>query len=368
MEGVCQCGNYKCLIKLYWKGNNYEYRKDNDGDLLTYKKAINKLIEINNSIRNHAFNPTDYTDSAIKERKFTQMMEKWLDQKAEEEQNGELSPETLRCYRSYARNHFQFFETYDVREIAYEYLEDFKDELPKHLSLKMKRNIMNALHSFFTWLRKRKIVKDIPLFPEIKGDDAQVRVAIDRDEQERGLSNIPDEHRDIYLFLFETGVRIGEVCAFKIRDLDMRNSMILVQRTRSGNKIVETTKGKNKKWIPMSDIAFEIVKKLIQGHTPEHFIFINPGTKRPYSQEFLRKLWRTHSDVNVTLYEASRHSFCTQIVEGGAKLDEAQQLMRHADIRSTQNYFHGSTKRLKGVVNNRGKVIPFDKKRVSEPK
>lgn len=28
MDGVCECGSYKCLIKIYWNGKSYEYRRD----------------------------------------------------------------------------------------------------------------------------------------------------------------------------------------------------------------------------------------------------------------------------------------------------------------------------------------------------
>jgi hypothetical protein len=31
MDGVCKCGNYKCLVQIYWKGKYYEYRRDEQG-------------------------------------------------------------------------------------------------------------------------------------------------------------------------------------------------------------------------------------------------------------------------------------------------------------------------------------------------
>jgi hypothetical protein len=35
---------------------------------------------------------------------------------------------------------------------------------------------------------------------------------------------------------------------------------------------------------------------------------------------------------------------------------QAKALMRHKDIRSTERYFHGSIKKLRDIVNNRGRV------------
>ncbi len=357
MDKVCKCGNPKCLVQIYWKGRYYEFRRDDQGYVFTYDKARDKLIEINNAIKKGSFKPEDFTDAKIKERKFENMMEKWLDQKSIEEKANELSPETLRCYRSYNRNYFQYFYNWDVREVGFEQLEDFKDQLPDHLSLKMKRNILNALHSFFVWLRRKGILTSIPVWPEIKGTDSQTKVAMDIEDQVEVLQEIPKEHIDIIRFLTETGLRIGEACALKGKDFDLKNGSVLIQRTWSGSKLVETTKGKNKKWIPLSDTAYEIACRCLQDRWPEDFMFINPSTKKGYRQEFLRRLWRKYSGVSITLYEATRHSFCTQVVEGGASVLEAKQLMRHADIRSTERYFHGSMKKMREIVNNRGKLI-----------
>lgn len=370
MNGVCKCKslkkrkkarkpNYKCLIQVYWKGKHYEYRRDDQGYVFTYDKAKDKLAEISTAMKKGRFNPADFSDANINERKFRNQIEEWLSQKEEEEKTNELSPETLRCYRSYNKNYFSFFLGWDVREIGFEQLERFKDKLPRRISLKMKRNILNCLHGFFVWLKRKGVIKEVPTWPQIKGDDAQVRYAIDLKDQNDALAKMPSEWKDAFIFLFETGLRIGELCALKIKDIDFKNGRALIQRTWSGVKLVETTKGRNKRWIPLSDQAYEIAKKHVGVRWPEEFLLVNPTTKRGYRQEFLRRKWHAHSKLNITLYEASRHSFCTQIVENGASLLEAKQLMRHSDIRSTERYFHGSIAKMKDIVNKRGKIIPL---------
>ena len=138
MDGVCECGNYKCLVKVYWQGKNYEYRRDNEGDVLTYEKARNKLIEIGSAMKKKTFNPLDVTDAKIKERKFENQIEKWLTGKERQEQTGELSPGTIRDYKGYVNNYYPFFHDIDVRDITLEQLTDFKDTLD-HVSIKTRR-------------------------------------------------------------------------------------------------------------------------------------------------------------------------------------------------------------------------------------
>ena len=40
------------------------------------------------------FNPVDHTDAKVRERKFENQIEMWLDEKGRQEQAGELSPGT----------------------------------------------------------------------------------------------------------------------------------------------------------------------------------------------------------------------------------------------------------------------------------
>lgn len=356
MDGVCTCGNYKCLAQIYWKGKYYEYRRDEQGYVFTYEKARDKLIDINKAIRSHTFNPRDFSDEQIRERRFENMMEKWLTQKAEEEQGNELAPTTLKGYRSNDRNYFGYFTGWDVREIGFEQLEAFKDQLPRTLSLKTRRNVLNTMHAFFGWLRKKGTIAVIPVWPEIRGDDARAMVALDIEDQEKALSRIPKEHRDAFIFMAETGARVNEMCALKIKDIDVKEGLWLVQRTYSGPKLVETTKARSKYPTVLSDTALGLVKRHAKGRFPDEFLFINPQTGRGYRYEFLSKLWRKHAGIDITLYEATRHSYCTQIAEMGINTLQARGLMRHADVRSTQKYFHVKIKKLRDVVNNRGRV------------
>jgi integrase len=182
-----------------------------------------------------------------------------------------------------------------------------------------------------------------------------------------GLSKIPEDDRDTMEFGFDTGLRPGETCALKVKDIDINKIEATIQRTWSGGRIRETTKSNHKDPIDLSDRAFEIAKKHIQKKAPElslkeawlkyndDFIFINPKTNRSYKVKKLNELWKKHSGINCVHYEASRHSFCTQISETGADSKEQQQLMRHRDGRSTEKYKHPRKVRMRRILNARGK-------------
>ena len=368
MDGVCSCGGYKCLIKIFWNGKSYEYRRDDQGYVFTYDKARDKLIEVSNTIKNHTFNPVDFTDANIKERKFENQIEKWLQGKEKRESLNELSPGTLRDYKGYVNNHYSFFHNMDVREITLEQLTNFKDTLDK-ISIKTRKNILNALRNFFFWLKERGVIKDMPIFPKIKGDDAKTRQAIDVELQDEVLQKIPDIHKDIIEFLFETGLRPGEACALLMEHIDARHNMARIERTFSGNKLRTTTKQKRKRNIPLSYRAYEIAQKHTQDKLPKQYLFINFTTKKNYLPDTLWRIWDTYSGLDdITLYEGTRHSFGSQLIQNN-DVTIVKELMGHSDIKTTEKYLHMKMTRLENAVNNRKivKLVRTENRTETEP-
>jgi integrase len=193
-------------------------------------------------------------ESVITEVLLSHQADLWQEMKEDEAEAGEPSYETLKCYKGNVKNFFKpYLGKLNVREVRYEDLERFKDDLRHVKGIKTRRNILNALHALFVWMRRRGTIGELPLFPTIEGDNSEERTALDYEAQAQALKLTPEEHRDPLEFGIETGLRGGEICALKVVDIDMINKQVLVRRTLSGSRIRETTKGKSKKWIPLSD-------------------------------------------------------------------------------------------------------------------
>ena len=94
----------------------------------------------------------------------------------------------------------------------------------------------------------------------------------------------------------------------------------------------------------------------------EDWVFINPVTSHNYTVDRLSDYWRKNSGLACTHYEGSRHSFCTQIAEIADSV-AAQNLMRHADIRSTLEYIHARNEYLRDVLMKRGNVVEMTEKK-----
>jgi integrase len=343
-----KCGYDACVIRIGHEGKEYRFFYDKSRRPYTYTTALQTLITINNEIQEHIFNPNDYMLATIEDRLFQNAFDRFLDKK-----EAEYAPSNK--YRTYYRNHLGYFTDRDVRDIKLKHLDDFyRRKLPAHLSWKYKNNIMACLFAFLRWLLRWGEIKELPTFPELEPGNSAPREAPTYEDQLSALARIPKEHRDIIEFLMESGLRPGEACALKIMDINFMSGKMLIQRTLSAGQIRETTKGHNKTWRTLSSRAYEIIRARSGDRIGDDFVFINPKTKRRYSGEFLRVLWRKHAEIPYELY-SNRHGFATQLAETGAGELELQAIMGHADLRSTRRYFRPTTSRQRELLDQRGK-------------
>lgn len=363
---VCQCGNIRCFISIYYNGRHYTYRRDKTGKQFKQDEAVLFLANVNVEIercRNAgiAFNPKQYTDAAIRERKFDRQYELYLKEKKTELDHDEISPEHYRHLEGYNKNWFTFFHDYDVKEINLQAVTAFKDTIDR--KSKTIRHILFTLRTFLAWLHSRGTIETIPAFPKMKKtNDARRTYALTLDQQKEALEKIPAEHRDILTFMMKTGLRHGEVVAVLVKAVDIENRVVWVERRRSGSKERDGSKNETILPIPLNDTALEIAKRHIKGKFPKDHLFIHTGTGKHYTQWFISDLWRRMSGIEITSYEATRHSFCSNLPKHtDPKL--AQRLMRHKDPRSTMRYFHERADHLLEVVQEMDNVVPLKKKK-----
>lgn len=375
------CGEFKCYIKLYWRispdeeGHDYQYRhQPGTKTPLGYFEAERLLNNLRSEIDDHksgrsTFDPTRYIDAKIKELRMCVVVDKWMSDNKDRVNKHELSPGSYDTYDSYRRTHWNSslkditgrsfsLRDRDVRDITAKDIKKFKNLL--NVNLTYKRKILNALRTFFRWMHREGYIESVPPFPTITGAEPKKMKAITRASQEIHLELIPERHRDVIAFAFETGIREGELAAIKVKDIDAESWIFTVRHNySSGNILRETTKGGHEDDIPLSQTAIEIVKRHVSDKLPEAFLFMNPITGRGYLPQMIYKIWKsTGSPVN--FHEAARHSFATQLARSGATPQQIQTLCRHRDIRTTMKYVHMDLSDLRELVNNRGDVVSLD--------
>jgi len=353
-ERVCpKCGYDACLIRISVKGKRLRIYHDKNGIALSFSMAFQSLTQINKEIKDRSFNVNDWLQPAIQENKFKNKYEVWIRQKTIEAEAGRFSHETLKLYQSYKKNHYGPLSELDVRDIELSHLQELVNGFTG-LSEKYIKNLVDCLKTFYKWLNKWERVR-LPIFPDIEITTGETQKAITYEEQISTIERFPAEHQNILFFIRETGLRVSEGCALQVRDIDIPGQRALIQRTYSGYRLVEKTKGKHRKWIPLSRRALEIAGKRVTGRFGADFLFINPSTGRGYKPSYLRDLWAQYGIKDLKLYEATRHSTITDWSRNASAF-QVKDLARHGDIRTSQKYVHNAMTDLHEVV-NRDNVI-----------
>jgi len=129
----------------------------------------------------------------------------------------------------------------------------------------------------------------------------------------------------------------------KVKDINLKLNALTIARTYSGSEIRERVKGKVVRPRLINPAIAPLLNDLCEEKLPEAFVFINPRTKRTYSENVLRRLWddaRTTVGIDITLYEATRHSLASIAASNGASLLAIKDVLGHTDIRTTLKYAH----------------------------
>jgi integrase len=146
-------------------------------------------------------------------------------------------------------------------------------------------------------------------------------------------------------FLIYTGARKREVLDAKWDEIDWVQRSWRIPRTKSGKV----------RHVPLSSGALALLHKLQAEKglpsAPGDWIFLNPETMKPfvsifYSWDRARKL----AGLPELRMHDLRHSFASFLINAGRSLYEVQELLGHADLRTTSRYAHLSRERLFDAV------------------
>ncbi len=149
--------------------------------------------------------------------------------------------------------------------------------------------------------------------------------------------------------LYATGSRASEVVNLQLADLHLDSSFCKC-----------TGKGSKQRVVPLGTPAISSLRIYLQDLRPvltqadkeNPWVFVSKGGKRLTREMLwiLVKKYVRRAGLNAKVSPHTlRHSFATHLLEGGADLRTVQELLGHANIRTTQHYTHVDRERLKAV-------------------
>ena len=179
--------------------------------------------------------------------------------------------------------------------------------------------------------------------------------ALTKDEQVRLYEVLTTEdinYSHQMLLSMLTGMRMGEVNALKIDDINLKMRTISISRTisrdqKGGAFVSQSTKTENgTRVIRISETALPLVKEIVQCAEGSEYLFIHKGKLINTSQvnmQFQRVVEKygildKKVKGKVSLHSL-RHTFATRCIEAGMQAKVLQHILGHSDIRITLNTY-----------------------------
>lgn len=168
-----------------------------------------------------------------------------------------------------------------------------------------------------------------------------------------------DTDRVLLDLLANSGPRIGEATALKIKDLRLDEKRARVHRTwttdREGRRKLGPVKTWEKRWVPLADFVVDGLIRITAGRDPEDFVFITVRGAAVDGGNWYNRIWlkvRRAVDAAATYsVHDLRHVAATNAIAAGADVKLVQQMLGHKDATETLNtYSHLWPSRVAEVV------------------
>lgn len=175
------------------------------------------------------------------------------------------------------------------------------------------------------WVRKFKL----PKRQEYEGrlryyTDDEVESLLDHAEGDAPL-------RNLLILAVETGMRQGELLALTPRDINLRKGIIELG----------VTKGNKRRSVPLTDLAKDTCKRLVNGLQPHEKVFVDRLTCRNISRWMAT--WKHKQGLpqdDEACFHTLRHTTCSRLIQAGVPIVVAQKWMGHMNIETTMKYAH----------------------------
>lgn len=153
------------------------------------------------------------------------------------------------------------------------------------------------------------------------------------------------KHRVLLMTTYAAGLRVSEVCALRVSDIDSARMTIRV----------EQGKGAKDRYTLLSPRLLKELRLYWQAHRPQQWLF--PAARRadralnPHAAQKMFYAARDRAKVSKRCgIHGLRHAFATHLLEAGTDVHTIQRLMGHSDIQTTMRYFHLARQTLVGTT------------------
>lgn len=247
---------------------------------------------------------------------------------------------TIKAYTHDLR-HFVASVPTDLDQVTAPVIQQFL-EGDGHLSTATQARRYSTLCAFYHWTIRQELCSSNPMerLDPITQPKREPRPLADADVMKIfkaiPTSNVRD--RTLFMLLYETGVRVGEMLALQVSDVTL---------TQDDEKLRIFAKGQRERTV-MLTAAPESIRLLRrhfkQSHITSGSVFRGDprygGSSLPLTYSVVQKAWQKYcreASVEATIHQL-RHSRATQLIQAGVPITTVRKHLGHRNLQSTLRY------------------------------
>ncbi len=260
------------------------------------------------------------------------------------------------------------FSSETVQNFIFKIMEKEKSKGRGKFAIKSIKDVVTLIKVSINFGIRIGIVENIPLKYKIPFKINKKKIEIFNLMEQRTLfeylhKNISRKNIGIILSL-TTGLRIGEVCGLKWKDIDFYENTLYVRRTIQriyinnesfkGSRVITSVpkSEKSKRILPLGKELMNILRTFKNNDE----IFILTGKDRPTEPKIYREYYYNvlkKLNIKKLSYHSLRHTFATSAIENGTDYKTVSEILGHSSINITlETYVHPQMKQKKKCIEN----------------
>ncbi len=355
-------GLWVCDITIGYDENNKRIRKVvSSMDIEKLQKKINDLKYLND--RQLLADPSDYT--------VAEWVEFWLDtykKAAVKATTYDMYKGSLERYIKPKIGHYKLSKLNPI------IVQKFINDIAAH-GIKTKNGLsQSSIKKVYVTLSqacKQAVVANILyknpcegiVIPKKASREAK---AFSASEQKNFLAQCPGNTscENLFIFAFNTGMRLGEMLALTWNDIDFDKKTVYVNKSlaeisdydedaeRKHKTVIDTTKtDSSTREVPLNKSALACVKRQKAANKDDSpFVFFStagtPLMKRNIYRVFETIMKNAKINTHLTIH-SMRHSFATRLLERGADIKTVSELLGHKSVQITLDIYSHVSANLK---------------------
>lgn len=260
---------------------------------------------------------------------------------------------TVQSFLDVIHKNLKNIEPTDVEYYLHEYAKGRNGKPNSPTTINNQRAFLSGI---FVWLRRCNFITNNPVeniakkkapkkpIDFLKGTEVEILRAACDGETLKGR-----RERAVMEFFLSTGARVGEVPDVKIEDIDFQTGTLLLY----GHKDREYRE------VYINDAARVHIKRYLdmrEDNSPYLFVSIR-GEAEPIKECALRDVMRgirDKSELTRRIYpHLMRKTLASRLRQQGEPLEDISEILGHADIRVTQEYYAAQNTQQLKIIHNR---------------